>query len=76
MVSTFNRKIQTHEGKRMSFNTLNNATPLNSITFGGGQVNYTRESLKSKRNAGDLIDDSVNISKISQGSARIDFVHK
>jgi len=75
MVSTFNRKIQTHEGKRMSFNTTTNGTPLNSITFGGGYITAQREDLKSKRKT-EFVDDSVNISKISQGSARIDFVHK
>jgi hypothetical protein len=70
MVGSYNRKIQTHEGKRMNFNTTSNGTPMNHMSFGRNM----RDDMKSKRNT-EVIDDHVNINRISQGSAKIDFVY-
>ena len=60
MVGSYNRKIQTHEGKRMNFNTTNNGTPMNQMSFGRNM----REDMKAKRNT-EVIDDHINVNRIS-----------
>ena len=59
MVGSYNRKIQTHEGKRMNFNSAN-GTPMNTTGFGRNM----RDDIKAKRNT-EVIDDHINVSKIS-----------
>ena len=71
MVNTFNRKIQTHEGRRMNFNTTNNGTPMNQMGFG----ETFRQNLLPKKST-DIIDDQISVNPMSKGSARIDFIYQ
>lgn len=78
MISNFNRKIQTHEGKRLAnFKTTTNVTPLEYDTKATDIYSYSKQMISNVKTSRqlDLIEDSTNTSKITN-SARVDFIHK